>query len=235
MAKDEIEHIRTERPSASAATLAAQRGLGDWIDTLATKQGFGWKKSRDCRLYFFKGGLVVTAQDSYMAAYDWETVRVLQYRRTVNGAPSDACSTLIDPAGNALNIGYGRPPLFKSDKAALGITSWVNGPGFLYPHMWGDHIQKWVTHTQLAGTIARIQRGETVNFGPYTVDQRGVSDKKNSAAWTEINEIGFTLGSFMFNGHQKRSTAPESANAYVIPNLDLFVKLCHHLSPYVKG
>ncbi|MFD9451845.1 hypothetical protein ACFWBC_01930 [Streptomyces sp. NPDC059985] len=166
MAKDEIEHTRTERPSTATATLAAQSGLGDWIDTLATKQGFGWKKWRDWRLYFFKGGLIVTAPDGYTAAYDWRTVRVLQYRTTVNGGASDACSTLIDPAGNALNVEFGRPPLFKSDKAAVGITSWVNGAGLLYPHMWADHIQECVTRTQLAGTVARIRHGERVNFGP---------------------------------------------------------------------
>lgn len=110
MAKDEIEHIRAERPPASVAALAAQSGLGDWTDTLATKQGFGWRKWRDWRLYFFSGGLIVTAPDGYTAAYDWGTVRVLQYRTSVNGGASDACSTLIDPAGSALNIGFGRPP-----------------------------------------------------------------------------------------------------------------------------
>ncbi len=33
MAKEEIEHIRRERPTASAAALAAQRGLGNWTGT----------------------------------------------------------------------------------------------------------------------------------------------------------------------------------------------------------
>ncbi|WP_371614072.1 DUF6585 family protein [Streptomyces sp. NBC_00454] len=235
MATDEIEHLYAERPSAPAAALAAQRGLGDWIKTFAPGQGRRWKKSRDWRLYFFSGGLAVTSPEGFLAAYDYGTVRVLQYRRTVNGAAVEACSVLVDPEGNALNIGYGKPPLFKGDKMALGITSWTGGAGFLYPHLWGDHIQAQVTTAQLPGTIARIQQGEQVKFGPYTLDRHGVSDKKYSIAWTEINEIGFTLGSFMFNGHQKRSTAPESASSFVIPNLDLFVKLCHHLSPYVKG
>ncbi|AYG84998.1 hypothetical protein DWB77_07213 [Streptomyces hundungensis] len=233
--QDAIAHIRSERPTADAAALAAQCGLGDWVDTLATNQGWRWRKSQDARLYFFTGGLVVTMPEGYLSAYDWETVRVLQYRRTINGVNAEACSVLIDPAGSALNIGFGRAPVFKADKTALGITSWVNGPGFLYPHMWGDHIQTCVTRAQLGKTLARIQRGERITFGPYTVDQHGVSDKKYSAAWTEIIEIGFTLGSFMFNGRQRRSTVPGSAHAYVIPNLDLFVKLCHQLSPNVKG
>ncbi|MGI5488054.1 DUF6585 family protein [Microtetraspora malaysiensis] len=234
MADDEIAHIRTERPPAPVAAVAAQRGLGDWVDTFATKQGFAWRK-RDWRLYFFRGGLVVSAPDGFRAAYDWGTVRVLQYRSSVNGAPSDACSTLIDPAGNALNIGFGRPPLFKSDKTALGITSWVNGAAFLYPHLWGDHIQECVTGAQLSGTIARIQQGETVNFGPYTVNRDRVSDKKYSAAWSEIVELRLLDGDLLFNGSQRRSTAPEPARVFQIPNLDLLMKLCCHLSPNLKG
>ncbi|MFG3406854.1 DUF6585 family protein [Streptomyces sp. NPDC048142] len=234
MTKDQIEHIRTERPSESAAALAARRGLGDWIDTFATKQGFGWKKWRDWRLYFFTGGLVMTAPTGVTAAYDWGTVRVLQYRRTVNGTASDACSTLIDPAGNALNIGLGRPPLFPSDKKALGITSWENGASFLYPFIWGEHIQGRVTHAQLAGTIARIQQGESVGFGPYTVDRDGVSDKRRSATWPEVIEVGLHSGSLVFNGPQRRSKAPEHADVFRIPNLDLFMKLCRHLSPHLN-
>lgn len=177
----------------------------------------------------------MAGRDGYMGAYDWGTVRALQYRRTINGGAAEACSTLIDPAGNALTIGFGRPPLFKAEKTALGITSVVNGPGFLYPYMWGDHIQERITQAQLASTLTRIQQGESVNFGPYTVNRGGVADKKYSSTWPEIIEIGFQSGTFMFNGHQRRSTAPEMAKAYVIPNLDLFVKLCHHLSPNVKG
>lgn len=111
----------------------------------------------------------------------------------------------------------------------------MNGAGFLYPHMWGDHIQECVTRAQLPGTVARIQQGERVNFGPYTADQRGVSDKKYSAAWSEITELGLSSGSLLFNGSQKRSTAPEFTGVYRIPNLDLFMKLCRHLSPHLKG
>ncbi|MFI8961885.1 DUF6585 family protein [Streptomyces sp. NPDC053493] len=233
MSTDEIEHIRSERPSASTAALAARSGLGDWIDTLATKQGFGWRKTRDWRLYFFTDGLVVTAPDGYTADYHWGTVRVLQYRTSVNHSARDACSTLIDPAGNALNIGFGRPPLFKAEKAALGITSWVNGAGFLYPHMWGDHIQDRVTRAQLSATVERVQRGEKVNFGPYTVDRQGVSDRKYAVAWPELTELGLHSGTLILNGSQRRSTAPEMAKAYVIPNLDLFMRLCLHLSPHL--
>ncbi|MFE1549789.1 hypothetical protein [Streptomyces sp. NPDC058718] len=186
MTKDEIAHIRTERPTPAPAALAVERGLGDWVDTLATKQGVAWRKSRASRLHFFTGGLIVSLQDGHVAAYDWGTVRVLQYRSTVNGAASEACSTLIAGA-------------------------------------------------QLPATIAHIERGESLTFSPYSVDRQGDSDNKHAAAWTEITEIGSTMGAFMFNGHQRRSTAPKSAQAYRIPNPDLFVKPCRHLSPRVEG
>ncbi|MFD9822529.1 DUF6585 family protein [Streptomyces violascens] len=117
--------------------------------------------------------------------------------------------TLIAPAANALNKGMGIPPLFKTDKSALGITSWVNGPGFLYPDLYGDHIQYCVARHQLAGMVTRIGQGESVNFGPYTVNQHGVSDKKYSSTWSEITQFELFNGSVMFNGSQHRSTAPE--------------------------
>src|SRR4051794_18509541 len=93
--KDKIANIRTEQPNPAAAALATQHGLGNWADTLATKQGFG-SKNRDWRLYFFKDGIVVTAPDGYAAAYDWGTLRILQYRRTINGGDADTCSVLIN-------------------------------------------------------------------------------------------------------------------------------------------
>lgn len=235
MAKDEIEHIRKERPPAPIAALAARSGLDDWIDTFATKQGFAWRKWRDWRLHFFKGGLIVTAPDGYTAAYDYGTVRVVQYRRTINGGAAEACSTLIDPAGSALNIGFGRPPLLKSEKTALGITSWVNGAGFLYPYLWGDHIQECVTRAQLAGTLTRIQQGERVGFGPYAVDRQGVSDKKYSVPWSDLTELDVHTGTLMFNGSRRRSTAPQMSKVYLVPNLDLLMAVCRHLSLHLKG
>ncbi|MFD9634981.1 hypothetical protein [Streptomyces violascens] len=57
--------------------------------------------------------------------------------------------------------------------------------------------------------ITRIGQGESVNFGPYTVNQHGVSDKKYSSAWSEITQFELFNGSVMFNGSQRRSTAPE--------------------------
>ncbi|MFD9634982.1 hypothetical protein [Streptomyces violascens] len=59
--------------------------------------------------------------------------------------------TLIAPAANALNKGMGIPPLFKTDKSALGITSWVNGPGFLYPDLYGDTSNTASPATNLPG------------------------------------------------------------------------------------
>ncbi|MEU0399580.1 hypothetical protein ABZ318_04900 [Streptomyces sp. NPDC006197] len=59
MTKDEIARIRTERPTPVLAALAVERGLGDRAATLATKQGSAWRKSRDSRLHFFAGDLIV--------------------------------------------------------------------------------------------------------------------------------------------------------------------------------
>lgn len=73
-----VDQYPAEPPSAAAATLAAQRGIGEWKHTFATKQGWGWRKWRDWRLYFYTGGVIVTAPTGLQAAYDWKTARVMQ-------------------------------------------------------------------------------------------------------------------------------------------------------------
>ncbi|EFL12763.1 DUF6585 family protein [Streptomyces sp. C] len=229
MATDEIAHIRREQPSPAAAQLAAQQGLGNWTDTIATSQGFRNRKWRDWRMFLFNGGLVVTSPDGYLAAYDWRTVRVLQFRRQ----DGFSCQALIDPQGNALNIGFGRIPLFQSAKAALGVSSWTNGAPFLYPNSWGDGIQDAVARAQLPGTLKRIEVGETVTFGPYSLNKDRVWDKEYGCSWSEIVEIFCQDGSFYLNGTQRRSQAPRSEVIERIPNLHLLMNVCIELSPKV--
>ncbi|MET7757536.1 hypothetical protein ABZT27_22970 [Streptomyces sp. NPDC005389] len=70
MVRDEITHIRTERPTAP-----------------------------------------VPAPDGLTVAYDGESGRVPEYRRSISGSASGARSTQIAPAGHApLNTGFGRQP-----------------------------------------------------------------------------------------------------------------------------
>ncbi|MBT2449722.1 hypothetical protein J7F03_22105 [Streptomyces sp. ISL-43] len=214
-----------EQPTASAAELAAGRGLGDWLRTFRMKQSRMFGKHNASRLYIYAGGAVVTGPEGFEAAHDWETMRVLRYLSTRNGAPWDARYTLLDPSGAAVNIGPGTRVFLKEDRQALGITSVVQGALFLWPNAWGEHIQNAVTRVQLPKVLARIERGETVDFGPDKVDRRGLAGRKHAAAWSEITDISSYSGTLIFNGSLKRTTV-DSVGMHNIANLDLFLNLC---------
>lgn len=220
-----------EQPAPEAATLAAGRGLGEWQRTFRRKQSWAAKKHNESRLYVYDGGVVVrTARisrgdDLFEAAYDWGTLRVLRYLST----RGDARYTLLDPGGVALNVGPGTRVFLKEDKQALGITSVVEGTAFLWPRSWGDRIEECVTQVQLPGVLERIERGETVDFGPYKVDRQGVAGRKYAAGWSEITDISAHLGTLLFNKKLKRTTV-DSAELYNIANVNLFLSVCQHFN-----
>ncbi|WP_372409098.1 DUF6585 family protein [Streptomyces luteireticuli] len=223
------DQLLSEPPTASAAALAQQRGLGEWTGrTYATNQGWRYRKWQGWRLYVYVGGVIVTAPDGYEAAYDWGTTRVLQYRRSVNGALRDARYTLIDPSGNAVNIGPGMRGMLNKEKQRLGITSMVNGAPFSYPGDWGDPIERGITRAQLPGVVERIQRGGTVEFGPYKADRNGLASKKRTATWAEIDQIRVYDGMARFWASDNR-TLVDSQFTHDIPNVNLFLNLCHYL------
>ncbi|CAM5655048.1 hypothetical protein GCM10010329_11480 [Streptomyces spiroverticillatus] len=174
----------TESPTPSATALAAQAGLGQWSGwTFVPYRGLGYKKWKDCRLYLYAGGVVITDNRvGFEITRDWANTRVLEYRRTINGSTKDARYTLIDPAGVGVSIGPGGRTFLKGDKQMHGITEVLSGAPFLYPGDWGNYIQDGITKTQLPSVLARIERGESVRFGAFTADRHGVTGRKRTAA-----------------------------------------------------
>ncbi|OEU96347.1 DUF6585 family protein [Streptomyces oceani] len=212
-------------PTASASALAERRGLGDWsgYTALPRKRMFS-RKWEDARLYLYQGGVVVTGPQGHEAAYDWRSTRVLMNRVTVNGGLMEARYTLVDPAGEALAVGPGGPGLLKSQMTRLGINSMVSGAEFLYPGDWGNAIQEAITRAQLPEALARIQRGGAVEFGDITADGQGLSDRKRTAPWPSISEIGLSNGTFSCSDSRGRALlsmhhVPQIPNVYLLLNL----------------
>ncbi|MET9700895.1 DUF6585 family protein [Streptomyces sp. NPDC006529] len=216
-----------EQPTDEAAALAAEHGLGPWSQTFRMNQSRLFTKHNASRLYLYANGVVVTGPQGFRAAYDWETVRVLRYLSTRNGVPWDARYTLIDPHGSAVNIGPGTRVFLKEEKRFLGITSVVQGALFLWPDVWGEHIVQAVTRAQLPKVLGAVERGETVDFGAYTLDRHVLTGRKHSAPWSDITEISSFSGTLIFNGSQKRTTVDSSSMDNIV-NLDLFMRLCRH-------
>ncbi|KUN38753.1 hypothetical protein AQJ27_44025 [Streptomyces olivochromogenes] len=227
--RHQIEEKDTyEPPTPETAMLAAERGLGEWRRTFRRAQTWVDKKHNESRLYVYDDGVVVRTarmsrgKDLFEAAYDWGTLRVLRY---LNPSRGEARYTLLDPGGVALNVGRGIRIFLKEDRQALGITSVVEGTAFAWPTLWGDHIEECVTRVQLPSVLARIERGETVDFGPYKVDRQGVAGRKDAAAWSEIADVSGDNGTLRFKA-KRRGTYVDRAKLQNIANVNLFLSVC---------
>ncbi|MEU8888250.1 DUF6585 family protein [Streptomyces sp. NPDC048442] len=220
----------TEPPTASVAALAAQGGLGQWSGwTYVPYGGLRYRKWKDCRLYLYAGGVVISdTRAGFEITRGWADTRVLVYRRSLNGGLTHSCHTLIDPAGVGVSIGPGDRTFRGGDKQMHGITEALNGPPFLYPGDWGDYIQEGITKTQLPSVLARIERGESVRFGAYSVDRHGVTGRKRTAAWTEIAHYETDEARLHLNNARNRSVG-DAANTYDITNLNVFLNVVQRL------
>ncbi|MFB8395738.1 hypothetical protein [Streptomyces yangpuensis] len=58
-----------EQPTSEAATLAADRSLGQWQRTFRMKQSRLFGKHNASRLYLYDSGTVVTGPEGFGAAY----------------------------------------------------------------------------------------------------------------------------------------------------------------------
>ena len=60
----------------------------------------------------------------------------------------------------------------------------------------GETIQEEVTRVQLPGALAAFKRGETLTFGPLTIDTKGLAHEQSTLAWSEIKGLKVDKGVF---------------------------------------
>ncbi|MFD6280874.1 DUF6585 family protein [Streptomyces sp. NPDC060209] len=216
-------------PTESVTALAAERGLGAWVKaTYLPRKGMFLRRWEGSRLYFFGRGLVVTGPDGFQAAYDWETVSVLESRSSINGAVADARYTLFDRSGAAVGVGRGVDMIFPRRRETLGITSLVKGAPFTFEGDWGPHIQRRVLLARMPGVLASLERGESVPFGAVRLSAAGVSVKERSATWDDLKEVKPFSGMIGFHDSRRRTVLPGVHTAHVA-NLYLFLGICRHM------
>ncbi|WP_086821587.1 DUF6585 family protein [Allokutzneria sp. NRRL B-24872] len=222
-----MRRITVEKPTASVGVLAVEHDLGGWSGgTFAPRKSLFAKQWADARLYLYQRGVVVAGPDGTESAHAWRTARVLQYRVQVDGALVEARYTLIAPDGTAIAMGPGSHSLTKRHLGELGITELTAGAPFLHPGAWGGAIQRGITRAQLPEVLVKVQRGEPVVFGRVIVDRKGLTHKGKVALWRDIADFGLSNGTVYFNDSRARQLFPPEA-VHLIPNLDLFLNLCH--------
>ena len=88
----------------------------------------------------------------------------------------------------------------------------------------GDSISAMVTRTRLPEVVAAYKAGETITFGPFSVNQQGASNGKELIPWEQIKEFRVNNGIVTVRKEGKWlnwSSAPVST----IPNFFLFIAL----------
>ncbi|MEU9058570.1 DUF6585 family protein [Streptomyces sp. NPDC048430] len=223
-------------PTEPVTALAAERDLGAWAQwTFVPKKGVFLRRWEGARLYFFHRGLVVTGPEGFSAAYDWGTASVLECVAKADKTVTDARYTVVDRDGAAVGIGRGTDFILPGQRDRLGITSLVKGAPFTFEGDWGPHIQRRILLAQMPGVLARIERGESVQFGAVRLGGAGVSVKGRSAAWGDLEEIRAVGGLLEFHGVRGRKALPRVYTAHVA-NLYLFLAVCGHMrSPSGPG
>ncbi|MFI5802523.1 DUF6585 family protein [Streptomyces sp. NPDC051561] len=226
----------SQPPSARSTALAQQAGLGEWKGyTYSPPQGLGHGRFRDWRLTLYVGGVTVTGGDEgYEGAFGWRDTRVLSYHRTLNGGLTDARYTLLDPRGDGVNIGPGINAIPRSTRQMIGFEDVVNGAAFYYPNDWGTYLDTCITQVQLPLDAARLQRGETLDFGEFKLGPNGIITRKRRATWAEVAKVTTYDGRVNFDNARGRSAIDPEMIAH-IPNFKVFYSLCHHMSGSASG
>lgn len=153
------------------------------------------------RVYLFDGGFVYAGGADAARAFTWDQISVLHdIRSTRAGVVSTHCRyTVIRRDGARV--------MLESDKFP-GVATF------------GPEIQKRLTETQYPSTIEAIRAGQTIGFGPITVDVDGISTGDGTTPWNEVEKVSYENGRVSVKPIGRRSWA---IGVGVIPNFFVFV------------
>lgn len=88
----------------------------------------------------------------------------------------------------------------------------------------GDSISSMVTRVKLPEVIAAYKAGETITFGPLSVNQQGVSNGKELIGWAQVKDIRLNKGIVTVQKEGKWLNW-SSAQVASIPNIFIFLAL----------
>jgi len=89
----------------------------------------------------------------------------------------------------------------------------------------GNTIARETTRLLYPRFIAAYQAGQTVTFGPISLNQRGVSNGKELLPWQQVKEITFKRGFLSIQKEGNDRLRWKTVRAYLIPNVNVFMTL----------
>lgn len=161
------------------------------------------------RVYLFESGFVHTGRAGAARAFRWDEIEVLRdVTRTYNAfGTTDHKFTVTRPDGAKV--------VLSTD------TFWDVGE-------LGQQVEQRVTETQTPTVLAAVGAGETVNFGPLSVDAHGLHDQRETATWDQVTSVGLRDGKVRLEDTTRRRTRTYDINR--VPNVFVLAAVANALA-----
>lgn len=186
-----------------------------WVDQRNSK------KNQDVRLDLYEHGLTAVVKGRvHTVRYDSTAVLQRSVRHTGATGYTEHWYTLTDTDEGTIVLRGRSDGVVKKGQLAK-------------PQEWGRAIQQGVTQEQLPQALAAIDSGETLSFGKLWVSREAVGSARDSAKWTQVEEVRVIDGYVKVRTAGKwRSLGATAVTAPVVsemPNFFVFLALVDHL------
>jgi hypothetical protein len=163
------------------------------------------------RLYLFEQGFIILDKPNNPQAFRWDAIdTVFQQIVSRRSYGVEVARTYIYTI-TARDGRVAKVTQFWSEIAELG-----------------SHINTSVSDALLPGTIAAIERGQSVLFGDMTINASGIAGRRKSVTWKEVGDVRIANGYVSVKVAGKFLSLSTVAAAK-LPNLPLFLTLAGRL------
>jgi hypothetical protein len=163
------------------------------------------------RLYMYEHGFILADRPDNPQAYRWDNVQTV-FQKIVS------------------NRSYG----VETSRTYLYTITALDGRTVKVTQFWddiaqlGSHINHSVSLALLPGTLAAIERGQSVQFGDMMVNASGIAGRRKSVTWPEVRKVRIANG-YVSVDVAGRFFSLSTTAASKIPNLPLFLALTERL------
>jgi hypothetical protein len=116
------------------------------------------------------------------------------------------------------------------DGAEYAFTS-VQGPRAA---QFGKMVLSETTSRMLPRALARLQAGETIDFGPFKVDSTGLTFDGHRCPWPEVRTLSLRKGNVIIEG-LGQDRAPAVVSLEAVDNGHIFLALVQRKAPHIVG
>lgn len=184
--------------------------LGAYFLWLAAQTPNLSRKQAARRLHLFEHGLAEVGKNGEVSVFRWDSMTARQ--------------EITERYANGIYVGTTYVYTFhRQDGTTLKVTDF-----YAEPDRWGPAIQQEITRAQLPGLLTRLQQGQTLAYGDFSVNLGGVATTKGSLTWPEIEKVDISQGMLVLRKVGKKlpwTNVPVKR----IPNLFLFLALIEQL------